>query len=107
MAMVLTDEELRRRGHSVPIYRAIEAAGGVVAVAFHLGMTTTLGPTNWYQRGSVPARRLLRLCELGNYKVTPEEIVADMEARAEDKKKEKAMRKEQKAGSNSGRGAGA
>jgi hypothetical protein len=76
---MLSDEQVMARGWSVPIYRAIEAAGGPVAVAQALGLKTAQMPAyQWARRRNIPAQYIVRLCDMGGRKVQPEDILSDI-----------------------------
>lgn len=79
----MTDEQIRLRGWSVPIYRAVEAAGGPTAVAAAMGFKAMTTPMHWYKAGSIRRQYIHGLCSLGGNKVKPEEIIADLEKREE------------------------
>jgi hypothetical protein len=77
----MQDREIVAKGWSVPIYRAIEAAGGESRVASHLGLKSSQTPQHWYKARSIRAAYIVPLCVLGGYKVAPEEILADLAAK--------------------------
>jgi hypothetical protein len=74
----MTEEELKRRGWSVPIYRAVQAAGGAVSVAHNMGLAAMTTPMAWYKKRSMPAKYITSLCALGGYSVKPQAILDDL-----------------------------
>ena len=76
---MMTDEQVRAKGWSIPVYRAIEAAGGPVAVAYAFKMKSVQGVQNWYLRRAIPAPKISKLCELAGGKVTAQQILDDLE----------------------------
>jgi hypothetical protein len=74
----MQDEEIITRGWSVPIYRAIEAAGGAARVASGLGLESSQTPMHWYKTRSIKAQYIIPLCVLSGYKVQPDEILQDV-----------------------------
>lgn len=74
----MKDEKLNELGYSVPIFRAVEAAGGPLAVAYHMGMKSPQAVDYWHRRRNIPAAKIHRLCELGGFKVKPAEILEEV-----------------------------
>lgn len=76
-----TDEELRKLGYSIPVFRAIEHAGGAQKVAERFGYKTAEAVKLWYRHSTrrVPADKIVKLCEMGGNKVKPAHILAAME----------------------------
>lgn len=74
----MQDEEIRARGWSVPIYRAVKEAGGEARVAAHLGLKTSMAARHWYTTRSIRAHYIIPLCVLCGYAVKPDEILADL-----------------------------
>lgn len=68
------------------IERAIEAAGGAVAVAYKLGIATSATVNAWASRKSVPAGYISTLCALGDNVVKPQEILDLMAERVRARK---------------------
>lgn len=60
---------------------AISAAGGRTKVAEHFGVGYWI-VTNWTKRGTVPADKVRALCHLGANVITPDALLAYIEARA-------------------------
>ena len=80
----MTDEQLQKRGFSIPIFRAIEAAGGPPAVAARFGMKTAQMPAyQWPKLRNIPARYITPLCEMGGNAIRPEQILAEVAQAAE------------------------
>lgn len=77
----MNEEQVRLRGWSVPIFKAVQAAGGPVAVAAAMGFKASTTPMHWYKSGSIRKQYIHGLCALGGNTVTPDEIIADIEAR--------------------------
>lgn len=77
----MTDEQLTARGWSIPIYRAVELAGGATAVAAAMGLKSMTAVMAWYKNGSMKARYINGLCALAGNKVTPQEILDDLAKR--------------------------
>lgn len=75
---MMTDEQLKAKGWSVPIYKAVHAAGGPLPVAYAFGMKSVQGVKFWYERRQLPGRNIAKLCELGGNVVPVDEIVADL-----------------------------
>ncbi len=75
----MTDQEIKKKGWSVAIYRAVEAAGGMVQVAAKMNMESTQGVMGWYRRRSIPAHRINQLCAMTGGKVTPQQILDELE----------------------------
>ncbi len=79
----MTEEQARLRGWSVPIFRAVKAAGGATSVAVAMGFKTEQTPSNWYKQRSIKRQYIHGLCALGGNTVLPQEIIDDLERRAE------------------------
>lgn len=77
----ITEEQARLRGWCVPIYRAVLAAGGPLVVASAMGFKSMTAPMYWYKTGKISPKYIPGLCELTGGKVTPDEIIADLEQR--------------------------
>lgn len=60
------------------VAKAVQAAGGPVAVAFHLELTGDQAVRAWIWKDRVPADHVIRLCELGGNKITPQQLRPDM-----------------------------
>lgn len=65
------------------IAAAVAAAGGVSKAAADIGVRSP-SVSAWLKRGSVPACRINRLCELGAFTITPERILDAMARRQYD-----------------------
>lgn len=79
----MTDKEIQARGMSVPITRAVEAAGGPMAVAQAFGLKTPQMPAyQWPRKRNIPAQYITKLCDMGGRKVQPEDILVDIAAHA-------------------------
>jgi len=74
----MTDDEIRARGWSVPIYRAVAAAGGPIAVAHHFKLAAMTTPMRWYKTGRIGSQYIVPLCKLGGDKISPQEILDDV-----------------------------
>ncbi|EFO2296267.1 hypothetical protein DP045_02845 [Escherichia coli] len=58
--------------------KAVKAAGKSLSeVARHFGFKSTQSVANWVINNQVPSERVLQLCELGNWSVTPHELRPD------------------------------
>ncbi len=56
--------------------KAVKAAGKSLSeVARRFGFKSTQSVANWVINNQVPSERVLQLCELGNWSVTPHECV--------------------------------
>jgi len=76
----MTDDEIRARGWSVPIYRAVAAAGGPIAVAHHFKLAAMTTPMRWYKTGRIGSQYIVPLCALGGNAVQPDEILRAVSA---------------------------
>lgn len=77
----MTDDQITNRGWSVPIYRAVEAAGGPVAVANAFGFRSATTPMHWYKQGTIQTRYIDALCKLGGYAIKPGDMAYDVAMR--------------------------
>lgn len=59
--------------------KAVKAAGKSLSeVARRFGFKSTQSVANWVINNQVPSERVLQLCELGNWSVTPHELRPDI-----------------------------
>lgn len=58
--------------------KAVRAIGSASAVARLFKFKSPQSVINWINRNRVPSERLLRLCELGGWVVTPHELRPDL-----------------------------
>lgn len=75
----LTLDDAKEKGYCVPIFRAVELAGGPDAVRENLGLKSAEAVKFYYRNWTVPSRHLIKLCEMGGNKVKPTHILAAME----------------------------
>lgn len=76
----MTDDEISARGWSIPIYRAVAAAGGPIAVAHHFKLAAMTTPMRWYKTGRIGSQYIVPLCKLGGDKISPQQILDDVAA---------------------------
>ncbi len=81
----ISDDELAKRGWSIPIYRAVQAAGGDVPVAYEFRLATSNTVQAWYARRTLPLANVHRLCELGGMEIKPVDILSDIAAHQAEK----------------------
>ena len=74
----MTEQDLKAKGFSVPIFRAVEAAGGPIAVAYHMGLKSTQAVNHWITKRTIPTHRIHKLCELGGNAITAADIAKDV-----------------------------
>ncbi|ELY6363045.1 hypothetical protein C5952_04950 [Cronobacter sakazakii] len=58
--------------------KAVKSIGRVSAVARLFNFKTSQSVANWIARDRVPSERVIKLCELGGWKVTPHELRPDL-----------------------------
>lgn len=58
--------------------KAVKAIGSVSAVSRKFGFKSPQSVFNWIIRNRVPSERVITLCEMGNWKVTPHELRPDL-----------------------------
>lgn len=58
--------------------KAVKTVGNVSAVARLFNLKTSQSVANWITRNRVPSERVIKLCELGGWVVTPHELRPDV-----------------------------
>lgn len=58
--------------------KAVRVIGNVSAVSRLFGFKSSQSVANWIERNKVPSERVLKLCELGGWCVTPHDLRPDI-----------------------------
>ncbi|EFN2531274.1 TPA: helix-turn-helix domain-containing protein [Escherichia coli] len=58
--------------------KAVRVIGNVSAVSRLFGFRSSQSVANWIARNKVPSSRVIKLCELGKWRVTPHELRPDL-----------------------------
>lgn len=58
--------------------KAVRVIGNVSAVSRLFGFRSSQSVANWIGRNKVPSSRVIKLCELGKWRVTPHELRPDL-----------------------------
>jgi DNA-binding transcriptional regulator YdaS (Cro superfamily) len=58
--------------------KAVRSIGSVSAVSRKFGFKSPQSVFNWIIRNRVPSERVIKLCEMGNWTVTPHELRPDL-----------------------------
>ncbi|WP_064518619.1 transcriptional regulator [Buttiauxella gaviniae] len=58
--------------------KAVRTVGRVSTVARLFNFKTSQSVANWIERNKVPSERVIKLCELGGWVVTPHELRPDL-----------------------------
>lgn len=58
--------------------KAVRVIGSVSAVSRLFGFKSSQSVANWIERNRVPSERVLKLCELGGWSVTPHDLRPDI-----------------------------
>lgn len=58
--------------------KAVRVIGNVSAVSRLFGFRSSQSVANWIGKNKVPSSRVIKLCELGKWRVTPHELRPDL-----------------------------
>jgi DNA-binding transcriptional regulator YdaS (Cro superfamily) len=76
-----TDEELKERGQSILITRAIELIGGAGVAAKKLGLTNPQTVKSWMRKErKIPVGYLNPISKLGGGKIKPQQMLDEMDS---------------------------
>ncbi|MBF1994413.1 helix-turn-helix domain-containing protein [Serratia symbiotica] len=58
--------------------QAVRAVGSISAVSRRFGLLSVQSVANWIEKNRVPSERVIQLCEMGDWKVSPHQLRPDI-----------------------------